>query len=242
MTNWFLQQTWNCFPFPSSLCPAAELVIPSCCVFTPIAGWQRTQRELSLRAWLHLTHHWMLVCLSGKAEHLGLGPMILIDSPSDSPMRLTVPKLFTASSLQVRKICTLSTHCCLSTIQCYIKMFRHCVHQLYWISISNHLAWQQYFRLEGYACINLFLFSNSFLSPVLSASHLQERRCTKRESKTTAKAAHADAIWSSRHCPAVRKSTSFLFLVVFSVLLLMIKAVLKVNICNCSKYKMTSVA
>lgn len=32
------------------------------------------------------------------------------------------------------------------------------------------------------------------------------------------------------------------FLVVFSVLLLMIKAALKVNICNCSKYKMTFVA
>lgn len=157
-------------------------MIPSCCVLTPTVGWQRTQSEPSLWAGLHPRHHSMLVCLSSEAEHLGSGPMAVIDSPSARPMSFTVPKLLTASPLQVGKICTSSIHWCLSTTQGYIKMFRHCVHQLYWISISNHLDWQQYFCLEGYACVNLFLFSNSFLSPLLSASTVFSREATLRVS------------------------------------------------------------
>lgn len=186
-------------------------------------------------------HHSMMVCLCSEAEHLVSGLTILTDSPAVQHMCLTVPKLSTASSPSQKDPCIVNS--LLITIQCYIKMFRYCIHQLYWMFISSHLDWQQYFCLEGYACINLFLFSNSFLSPALSASTVFRKEATLRARLwlANANAAHADAIWSNRHCP-VWKSTSFLFLVVFSVLLLMIKAVLKVNIFNCSKYKMTFVA
>lgn len=77
-----------------------------------------------------------------------------------------------------------------------------------------------------------------FLPYVLPPESLREK--LHQQTDTTANGAYTDVTRPNRHCFAVWKNTSFLLPVVLSVL--MIKAVLKVNICNCPKYKMTFVA